>query len=56
MRTRKGIKDVITGILVRNFRLRGEQSGTALNTSEEIVLFLQEEGNLVIPPKEPSVD
>lgn len=41
---------------MRNLKLRGEQSETTLKTSEEIVQFLQEEGNLVIPPIEQSVD
>lgn len=53
MRTRKGIEQTLTGMLIRNFRLTGEQNKIAAETAKEIIQFLHdEEKNLVIPPIE----
>ena len=54
MRTRKGIEQTLTGMLIHNFQLTGkEQNEKAEVTAKEIIKFLHdEEKNLIIPPIE----
>ena len=53
VRTRKGIEQTITGMLIRNFNLKGNQNKIAETTAKEIITFLHdEEKNLIIPPIE----
>ena len=53
MRTIHGIKLTLTGMLISNFKLKGcEDNQMAVDTAQEIIDFLLEEENLIVPPLE----
>jgi len=53
MRTVHAIELTLTGMLIHNFGLKGRyENMRAEQTAREIVEFLNEEGNLEVPPRE----